>query len=163
MISKIFGAIKQTLETTLRNLGQPLPSHELGAWHIGEHDAPPRIVWEVVGGPVGPPNQLSAEGNRQIKQIGTRQERCRIHIWDEDFTATEVLMNHFVAAARADMTGFSFSPLSTHWLVAQTEKTVLGRLCILEVEIRIPLTAEPIAISHPPHPVTITGTIHQPS
>lgn len=163
MISTIFDAVKQQLETTLRDLGQALPSHELGSWHIDEHDAPPRIVWEVVGGPVTPTRQAGADGRLGIKQIGERHERCRIHVWDEDFTATETLMNHFVAAARAVMTGFSFSALSTNWLIAQSEKTVKGRLCILEIEIRLPFTAEPLPISAPPHPVTINGVIIPPS
>lgn len=164
MISTIFGVVKQQLEKTLKALGSPLPSHELGSSHIDEHDAPPRIVWEVVGGPVTPAKQNGADRNgATIRQIGERHERVRIHVWDKDFTATEILMNHFVAAAREVCTGFSFSALSTNWMVGQSEKTDLGRVCILEIEIRLPFTAEPIPVSHAPNVVAINGTIHHPS
>lgn len=164
MISSVFAAVKAQLENALKALGQELPVHELGADHLATMSAPPRIVWVLDGGRVTPARQTGS-GSRAlgIREIAERNERCLIHVWGDDFDATDRLMNHFVAAAREIASGFSFHALSTDWKVGQDQKTAAGRLCVLEIEIRIPFTAEPLAISQPPHTPTITPVMNPPA
>ena len=164
MISKVFDAVKETLENALRDAGEELPVHELGAWRLPELGAPNRIVWAVVGGPVTAPRQ-TGQGSAALgtHQIATRNETVLVHVWGKGgFDETERLLNHFVAACRLTCTSYSFEPKSTDWTVGQESKTVAGRLCVLTIEVRIPFTAEPIAISAPPHTAAVTGSFNPP-
>lgn len=163
MISTIFKAVSQQLDNVLRGLGLQPPTHELGADHLAENGAPPQIIWVLDGGRVTSARQTGS-GPRAlgVREIAERNERCLIHIWAADFDATERLMNHFVAAARACATGFSFQALSTDWKVGQEKKTADGRLCILEVEFGIPFTAEVLAVSAGPHRPVIAGQMNPP-
>jgi hypothetical protein len=164
VITTIFAKVKETLHANLAFIGDEQPSHELGSFHLSSTSSAPNIVWELVGGIVSAARQSSAGGRREIRQIGTRHERCRIHVWGEDFAKTEVLMNHFCAAAREACTsGFAFREVSTNWQVGQDQRTALGRLCILEVEFDVPVTAEPLALSKPPHHLILNGAIVHPS
>jgi hypothetical protein len=158
-IQTTFEAVKKQLKSVLDGLGEDDVSHELGEEHISDSDALPRIVWVVIGGPVGAARQAGANGVIDKREIARRNERCQIHIWGEDFGATEILMNHFVAAARELMTAFSFQVKGTDWTQGQANKNASGRLCILDVEISIPITAEPIGITKPSS-VVIQPTMH---
>ena len=158
MISHVFAKVKQQLETTLRALGQELPIHELGEFHLASTSAPPQIVWVIRGGPVTPARQGSADGVLGVHELARRNERILIHVWAENFGATEILMNHFVAAAREELSGYSFSAKSTDWSVGQDKVANKGRVCILEIEIGIPFTAEPLRhLATTPTPPRSTG------
>lgn len=164
MISTIFRAIRETLESTLRAAGEELPRHELGAFALTSTSAPPQIVWVIRGGQVVAPRQTGQGQNAaSVRQIATRNERIDVHVWARDFDATERLMNHFVAAARSACTAYSFEPLATDWSIGQDQGTVAGRVCVLTIEVRVPFTAEPIGVSHAPHTVTVTPTVNPPS
>ncbi|HVZ89635.1 MAG TPA: hypothetical protein VHG72_21920 [Polyangia bacterium] len=160
MISKVFEAVKTQLDAVLLSLGQPVPTHELGLEHQARNDSFPRIVWELLGGEVHPPRQTAADGRIGIRQIAERRERIAIHVWEKDFEHVEILMNHFVAAAREVMTAFPFKALSTNWEPGQSGQTPYGRVCVLVVEVCIPFTAEPLAISAAPHTATIESQVN---
>ena len=150
MISKVFEAVRTQLNSALLRLGQPVPTHELGLDHQAMNDTFPRIVWELLGGEVHPTRQAGADrANGSVRQIAERRERIAIHVWEKDFERVEILMNHFVAAAREIMTAFPFQALSTNWDPGQSSQTAHGRVCVLVIEVRIPFTAEPLAIATP--------------
>lgn len=165
MISAIFNAFKARLEAALTAAGEELPRHELGAWKLPSTSAPNQIIWVVLGGQIAAARQ-TGQGARalDVRQIATRNERVAVHIWGKGgFDETERLLNHFIAACRYAGTAYPFTSISTDWMVGQDMVTNAGRLCILTIEIRIPVTAEPIGVSHAPHTVTLDPTINEPS
>ena len=162
MISKVFEAISEQVRSTIAAIGSELPEQKLGEENVSELTAPPAIVWAVRGGPVKPPRQTGADGNLGTRQIAQRSVRILVHVWNKDFTSTEILLNHFVAAARSVLTAFSFRALSEDWTTGQAARTNLGRLCVLEIEIDVPFTAEPIGVSAPPHVLTIETQVNPP-
>lgn len=149
-IAANFKVVKARLDETLARLGQPPITHELGAHHISDAASYNRIVWAVVGGPVVAAKQAGNDKSRRgLKAIRRRYERVDVHIWgpkfdiDEDrFEGTEVLMQHFNAAARVALTGFSWRAIETDWTVGQEQKTASGQLVVLRVELNLPLTFE---------------------
>jgi hypothetical protein len=167
MISTVFEATKKALNDVLVSLGQPLPSHELGLDNLQQNESFPRIVWELLGGEVRASRQLgadkqlavSASGKSRVREIAGRNEKIAIHVWEADFTAVEVLMNHFVAALRYGATAFSFRPLSTNWGPGQSAISASGRVCVLVIEIDIPFTTEPMLASPGPHNPVIAPAI----
>lgn len=163
MISDVFNAVKTQLETTMLALGLAAPAHELGAFNLASTSAPPQIVWEIHGGEVTAARQNGDDGTLGIRELARRNERISVHVWGDSFDETEKLMNHFVAAARTVATGFSFAAKSTNWMPGQDQRTAKGRVCILEIEIGVPFTAEPLGISQPPHTATVQPVMHAPA
>ena len=162
MISTVFAAVKTLLDATLEEEGQPAIKHDLGAWKLPSLSSPNQIVWVVGHGQIKPARQTGQGPRAQfIRQIATRVETIHAHVWGagQDFVATERLLNHFLAALRAACTAYPYRALETDWTIGQEMVTAAGRLCIVKFELDIPVTAEPLAISHAPHTVTINPTV----
>lgn len=166
-IAKIFQAVSAEVDALVRAAGDHPPIQSLGKDRLSDASSPPAIVWELLGGPVTAARQVGADRNLGTREIAERNERLLIHVWGEDFGATERLMNHFVAACRGGgerpgLTAFTFRAISTDWTESQSASSGLGRLCKLEIEICVPFTAAPLGISQGPHVLTLNTSItHQ--
>jgi len=179
MLYRVFEAADQQLKVEFAELDVPAPFHRLGEEFLSDSLASPAIVWVPMGGPVTPARQSRADTqvirsngttNLGIRELATRHEKIRAHIWECDFKRTEILVGHFVAVLRTMLSGFSFKVENLHWSIGPQQKTNepteekrSGTLCILEFEIDIPLTFEPLQISQPPHTPTITPVMNPPA
>jgi hypothetical protein len=175
MIYKVFRSAKIAIENSLRDLQVVLANHDLGEEKLSPSMAYPGVVWVPMGGPVTVAKQRGADavlraGQGQqsigVNEIAQRNVSIRIHIWDEDFTATETLMGHYLAALRLAFTGHPFSAVHEAWGIGPSPVTKepvanlkSGTLCILTIELRMPFIAEPLGVSAPPHHPTIIPQI----
>ena len=177
MIWRIFEVSDQQLRIAFEGLDLPMPFHRLGEEYLSDSLAFPAIVWVPMGGPVTSARQSRADTTAQrsdgstnlgIKELAERHETVRVHVWNADFKSTEILVGHFVAILRRPtLTGFSFSVRDMRWSIGPQQKTQepteekqSGTLCILEMELRIPLTFEPIGVSQPPHTATVVPVVN---
>lgn len=163
-IAKIFQAVAAQVEANVRDAGGQPPTQKLGGDRLSDALAPPAITWVILGGHVSPARQVGADNVLGIREIAERHVRILVHIWAEDFEKTEELANHFVAACRSPvLTAYSFTAISEDWTEGQSASSGLGRLCKLEIEIRVPFTAEPLGLTTPPNVVTINPSVLPPS
>ena len=149
-IAKNFLVVKQALDAYLQAHGQPPVSHELGENHMSDASTFPRIVWCVRGGKIVPNEQGGPDSRKAIRR---RKLNIDVHVWgtkgDTDvdtFEACEALMQHFNAAARVALTGFSWRAIEEDWTVGQAQTAAAGQLVILRIELDLPLTFEPLIV-----------------
>lgn len=178
MIHSVFEKSKLAIETVLRGSNVILANHDLGEEHLpqnGGNAAFPGIVWVPMGGQITEAKQRSADavlragqGEQSIgvNEIAQRNPAIRIHIWNENFKATEILMRRYVAALRLAFTAHPFTAMHESWGIGPSPNTnepvknlKSGSMCILTIELRMPLTAEPIGVSEGPHHVTVNPQI----
>jgi hypothetical protein len=175
VIHSVFEKSKLALENELRLHNVVLANHDLGEEHIAPSAAYPGIVWVPMGGPVTPAKQTGADApiraglgqqSKGVREIAERNVSIRLHIWDVNFKATEILMGHYVAALRAAFTAFPFKITHEAWGIGPSPTTKepvehlkSGSLCVVTVEFAMPLTAEPIGVSAGPHRLTLTPHI----
>jgi hypothetical protein len=175
MIHKVFEHAKLAIETVLRDSDVILAEHDIGEEKLAPSAAYPGAAWVPMGGPVGPARQLGADSAMRraagkqatgVREMAERRVSIRIHVWDTDFKATEILMGHYVAAIRQALTAHPFEVKHEAWGIGPSPTTKepvqnlkSGSLCILTIEIRMPFTFEPNALSAPPHHPTITPAI----
>jgi len=154
----VFEAVRGGLAAVLADLGETVPSHEIGEEFLPMPGPMPSIVWvpigagtiEAVAGPAAPTSRTDARGVSEARQAYSRNEVVHVYVRAADFQATERLLNHFVACARIQLTGFSFKPHSTRWGMAQaagtkeptqrTEKS--GTEAVLQMSLKVPFTFE---------------------
>jgi hypothetical protein len=175
MICTVFESAKQAIETVLRDNNVVLANHDLGEEKLAPSMAYPGVVWVPMGGPVTAAKQLGADSAMRraagkqatgVREMAQRNVSIRVHVWDTDFTATETLMGHYVAALRQALTAHSFEVTHEAWGIGPSPTTKepvqnlkSGSLCILTIEIRMPFTFEKNTLSAPPHHPTIVPTI----
>lgn len=175
MICSVFEKSKLALENSLRLHDVVLAHHDLGEENLPPSADYPGIVWVPMGGPITPAKQRGADaplraglGQQSIgvNEIAQRNPAIRLHIWDVNFKATETLMQRYVAALRLAFTAHPFSAVHEAWGIGPSPNTKepvqnvkSGSMCILTIELRMPLTAEPIGVSEGPHHVTVNPTI----
>jgi hypothetical protein len=156
-IAACFAAVKKQFDQTSSELGLPPVSQYLGAQHLSDAETYNRIVWAIVGGPIKASKQAGNDkARRGRKAIRRRNVGIDVHIWGEKgdtdearFEACESLMNHYNAAARVALTGFSWRAVDEDWTVGQQQKTAAGQLVIVRFELYLPLTFE--------QPLVVTG------
>lgn len=175
MISAVFNSAKLAVETILRDKNVVLANHDLGEENLAPSMAYPGVVWVPMGGPVTVARQLGADSAMRraagkqatgLREMAQRNVSIRVHIWDVDFTTTEVLMGHYVAAIRQALTAHPFEVTHEAWGIGPSPVTkepvqnlTSGSMCILTIEIRMPFTFEPNVLSAPPHHPTIIPAI----
>jgi hypothetical protein len=175
MIHKVFEKSKLALETALRGFDVILACHDLGEENLAPSAAYPGIVWVPMGGPVTVAKQTGADGpiraglgqqSKGIREIAERNVSIRLHIWDVNFKATEILYGHYVAALRLAFTAFPFRVTHEAWGIGPSPNTKepvehlkSGSLCVVTIEFGMPLTAEPLGVSEGPHHVTVNPVI----
>ena len=175
MISTVFEGAKLAIETVLRESNVILANHDLGEEKLAPSMAYPGVVWVPMGGPVTVVKQIGSDSAMRraagkqatgVRELAQRNVAIRLHVWETDFKATEILMGHYVAAMRQAFTGHTFDVTHEAWGIGPSPTTkepvqnlTSGSLCILTIEIRMPFTFEPNELSAPPHHPTITPAI----
>lgn len=175
MISKVFASAKLAIENVLKELQIVLANHDLGEEFLPPSTDYPGVFWVPMGGPITPAKQIGSDSAMRraaeqqsvgVNELAQRNVAIRVHVWNGDFESTETLMAHYAAALRRAVTGYSFNLAHEAWTIGPSpntkepvENVSSGSMCILTIEIRMPFTFEPIAVSAPPHHPTITPAI----
>jgi hypothetical protein len=152
-----FTAVQTQVTAVMAGLTPPVtpPVFRVGADKLQIQDAPNRVVWVPAGETIQGPHAQGGDGVRNPRPLRTRHTRVLVHIWGAgaglvdptadrrpgDITATEVLLNHLVAAIH-DVAYGAYQVLAGDWLVGQEAATTMGALYVLTLEVQFPLTRE---------------------
>lgn len=124
----------------------------IGAVELHRNVAPPRIVFERVGGSIEMTREIgrqdvSGEGTRQLL---TRNLSLRMHCWGADEEQAEQLMHNAIVAMRRTILG-SFQVVSESWEQdTSTGDVDLGQEVVVEVVVQIPIIDEMLTLHVPP-------------
>lgn len=141
--------ILQAVEARFRADGGKA-TFKVGEEHVLEHDAPPRIVWILRGGAIGPVDK----GGVNPRPLKTRNVRVFAHVWAQDFAAADALLNRLLAAAHAVASG-SVDFGSEDWPPQNSQLSAHGTVVIVDLSFRVPVTAP----AHPTATAIATSTI----
>lgn len=128
-VKDIFDAVVAELETAAVTV-----SCVFGGDGRKANAAPPRIVWDVRGGPGGPPGS----GNERPRHLRTRNVRVDVLVWGTDAAQAESLLNSLIAAIHRCAVG-SYSFDNEEWLEANNEILAKGTAIVATVTFRIPI------------------------
>ena len=139
----VFDDVERTLNDTLASLDPP---QEPPIWRRFTNEVPmeddfPRIVW-VIGRERIVGTDTTREPVLQQSEIWYRESHVKVHVWEEDVRAAEVLLNHFVAALHARLPG-GYQATGGQWNAGEASNQ-RGVVYVLELSIYFPLTREPI-------------------
>lgn len=112
----------------------------------GQDAAPPRIVWVPVSGAYAVAQQRGSSV-ADPRALHTDQARVDVHCWGEDTASTLALKDAFVLAVRAAL-GPNYRPTGYRWVPSTL--TALGRVCILTLDLNLPVTDAAPALAAPP-------------
>lgn len=152
-----FTAVETQVTAVMGALVPPVdpPVFRIGADKVSIQDAPNRVVWVPAGETIRGPHDQGGDGVRNPRPLRTRHTRVLVHIWAAgpalldatadrrpgDIAATEVLLNHLVAAIH-DVAHGAYDVVAGDWLVGQEAATTFGALYLLTLEVQFPLTRE---------------------
>jgi hypothetical protein len=186
-ITAVFNNVKAAFDLVCKDRGIELLAHELGADHLSDAQTAPAITWVPRGAtkiypiagpraptavrlkrPAAPPsgNPSEQDDTSRVNEPGmyaSREEMIDIHVWDKTFEASEALLNHLVACMRIQLTGFSFTPVSTDWTLGQEQKSKGYNVCIFTCIVKVPFTFEPQKVATYPLTLELTGEIEEPT
>lgn len=140
-LQDVFTATQTQMAATMTALGQVVPSFLVGADKLDNQDSPPRIVWVPGREGIRGPHSQGGDGVRNPRPLRTRHATVQAHIWGIDLPATEVLINHLVAALN-DVGHGAWDATGGDWGTGQASTTRLGAVYVLDLEIQIPVVRE---------------------
>lgn len=124
-----------------QNTGAPVPSF-LGPEFMQAEAVPPRLVWVPADETYGPAERIGDDA----RSLRTRLATLELHIWGGDYAATELLLNQTLAAVHGTAAG-SYELGKGMWMNHKTgPATDLGRVYVVQVTFKIPVTAAPPAL-----------------
>lgn len=131
-LTSVINSIRQTLTDD----GISAPFH-IGPEHIPSHGSPPKIVWVPTSSSYEAPDRIGG-----VEQpIHTRLARSQIHVWGQSYEETEALVDAVIRALYKLFGGANYELSAGDWLEPPSA-TVKGRLYLLDVAIRLPVTLE---------------------
>jgi hypothetical protein len=138
-----FTAVQNQMTTTMGALVPPetVPQFLVGADHLQDEGAPPRIVWVPTVESIRGPHAQGGDGIRNPRPLRTRHATVQAHIWGADIPKTEVLANHVVAALN-DVAHGAYDVVRGDWSIGQAAANRLGFVYVLEWEVQIPFPRE---------------------
>lgn len=133
-IQGTFDAMKGLLEEA----GVTAPM-QLGARHLSEHAAPPRIVWVPERDTIGAPLRVSTNP----RQLFSSDLTILIHCWGEDHDGAIALRDAFIRAGRR-LDGVSFKPLGGGFYNPNDDAWIkLGEVYVLTCSFPLPVLTDP--------------------
>lgn len=136
----------------LTSAGVTAPMH-LGARHLVELAAPPRIVWVPTTDTIGAPKNLGMNP----RHLFTSDLGIAVHCWGESFDAALELRDAFVRAARRyahalfTISGGGFyNPAEDAWIK-------LGEVYVLQCSFPLPITDSPASAVATPETLEAAG------
>jgi hypothetical protein len=153
-LTHVVAAVEQQLQLVLEqpSVNLPMPKMAIGLDKISHQEAPPRMVWIPQRGSVRGPHGQGGDGVINPRPLWTRHLGVLVHIWAEDSSKpdgsgdvpmVEAYMQHLVAAIH-DMCHGAYAVVSEDWPASiQGQTTNLGAVCLLGLELQLPLTREP--------------------
>lgn len=146
-LAEIFEPIGEALKENCRFVG---PERK------DDNTAPPWICWNPIGSRLTEPKQVRGDA-AGADPIYTRQWAIQVDVWGASLTATEELVDRFLAVA--------FEKLSRHSLGYQPQQevwnpggvTARGAECVLTIFIARPVLRTPARLISPIAIATATG------
>lgn len=129
MLTEIFDEVKARLAA----MGV-VATVEFGGHHLRENASPPRIVWVPMGGP----GSSARQPGEYPRRLRTRNPAVDVHLWAEDFTAAEELLNDFLEAVH-HITHGSYAFNNESWSEGNSELSTLGATVTVSVSFSIPV------------------------
>jgi hypothetical protein len=149
--------VTEAIQTELAAVGVTGVSFAFGGEHIPRLESPPRVVWVPRGGPGSAPEKSSYNP----RPLRTRNVSVEAHVWGADYAATESLLNSLLAATHRALHG-SYEFTSEQWPDMNAELLAYGRVVIVSMVFRIPVTDVPVPTALIQHVETTTPSILPP-
>jgi hypothetical protein len=125
----------------------------IGRKELHRLDAPPRVVFERVGGPVDMTQEVGRQdiaGTNATRQLWQRNLTVRLHCWGADEEQAEQLLHNALVALRRAALG-SVTVGSENWEHEPDAGDVeLGEVVTVEVALAIPVLDRLVALAIPP-------------
>jgi hypothetical protein len=141
MILEVLADVEARVQLAVAAAGEPTLTFAFGE-HETSGGSTPRIVWVPKGGTVTPAKASGGDGIDNPGGLWSRAVAINAHVWCDDVTAVERLMNHLVAALYDACSRKSHAILGETWDTKSA--TAEGVLCLLSFELRLPFTREPL-------------------
>ncbi len=158
MISTMTLALEAKLSEVIREAGQEPPSFGFGEHSITDQDAPPKITWVPIGGPLKRAKFGGVDGDAHKEPVWDRDLGIAARVWADNVDQAEILCQQ-LAAAIQDVAPGHHSPVSEEWdtkshagngvvcVVSFTVKGVFVREPLALVQIRTPPTSADLPIT----------------
>jgi hypothetical protein len=116
----------------------------IGKKALAVNDAPPRVVWDVLDAPLGPPDW----SDNDYDAIYTRFQGLEAHLWGASLAQAETLFHNLIKACRTKIGGPGLVIGTAKW--AEDANSQLGWVVVLPIQIKIPVLDK--LLTMPPTP-----------
>lgn len=134
----------------------------IGLKEVHRNNAPPRIVFERIGGPIVMTQEIGRQdiSPEATRQLWTRNLTLKMHCWGSDEEQAEQLMHNACVALRLAVGGAGNLTLGEEsWGTEAEDGDVnLGEEVTVEVGVQIPILDQMLSLREAPTTVTGTGT-----
>lgn len=155
-IQACFDAVEARLLAVVGESGEKLPNMGLGEKAKFRSEAPPRIVWVPLRGPVRRARQAGGDQLSNPNQLWERELHSEARIWHEDIPQVEVLANHFIAALHDVLSSGAHKIVAEDWNTSGDLQR--GVQMVLTFSVLLPFTDEP-SPTVVPTSTPVTGTM----